>query len=185
MAQNDSRETQQQSRSREDPCDEEFDEQESDPRTNGSYLDFFRVFFTSKGAPQVLLLSFLLSFGVGTTIGVVPDVLSDKYARIHHGYDGSHCSDFDRLLKPLPCQQGADDAQAAVALFTFVQNILTLVSNTTVGSVSDVRGRRGIMILSVFLSILSPAVSATGHLINACTVRHTSCSSHSISHRHP
>lgn len=178
MAENDSRETQ--SRSREDPCDQEIDEHESPARTKGSYMDFFRVFFTSKGAPQVLILSFLLSVGVGTTIGVVPDVLSDTYARIHHAYDGSsHCSDFDRSHKPPPCQQGADDAQAAVALFTFLQNILTLISNTTIGSVSDARGRRGIMILSMLLSILSPVVSATGYnFINAGPL----CSRHFLYH---
>jgi DHA1 family tetracycline resistance protein-like MFS transporter len=177
MAENDSGDTQSLWPSK-DPCcndyDEEIEPETTDPssRTNTYtlHVEFFRVFFAAKGAPQVLLLSFLLSFGVGTTIGVVPDVLSDVYARIHHGYDhdhdGPHCSDFGRLQKPVACQQGADDAQAAVALFSFLQNMLTLVSNTTVGSVSDARGRRGVMILSVFLSILSPAVLVLMQLSN-------------------
>lgn len=126
--------------------------------TNNGPVDFFKVVFAAKGAPQILLLGFLLSFGIGSTIAVVPDVLSDRYARLHHGYDGPHCLDFDRLQKPNACQQGADDAQAAIALTTFFQNMLTLSCNTTFGRVSDARGRRQIMILSILLYTLSPAV---------------------------
>lgn len=104
------------------------------------------------------MLGFLLSFGFGSTVGVVPAVLSDRFARIHHGYDGPNCSDFDPSNMPDACQQGADDAQASIVLTTFIQNMLTLVCNATIGSVSDARGRRHIMILSMLLNTFSPAV---------------------------
>jgi hypothetical protein len=42
----------------------------------------------------------------------IPDTLADRYARIHHDYQGDHCSTFDRLDKPDACQEGSDDAQA-------------------------------------------------------------------------
>jgi DHA1 family tetracycline resistance protein-like MFS transporter len=160
MLENGSSETQIQTR--------EGDEQiEHVQGTNIGYVDFFKVFFAAKGAPQILLLGFLLSFGFGSIIGVVPAVLSDRFARIHHGYDGPNCSDFDRSQKPDACQQGADDAQAAVVLTTFIQNMLTLVCNTTVGSVSDARGRRHIMILSMLLYTFSPAVLVLMQVIDS------------------
>lgn len=122
---------------------------------------FFSVFFAARGALQILVLGALLSFSVGCTLGVVPDVMADRYARLHYGYDGADCAQFDRIDKPDACQRGADEAQSAVAWSTFVQNILTLLSNTTIGSISDARGRKHIMILSMFLSLLSPLVLVT------------------------
>jgi len=131
------------------------------------FVRFFKVVFTARGALQILVLSALLSFSVGCTLGVVPDVMADRYARLHYGYDGPDCSSFDRADKPDECQSGADEAQSAVAWSTFTQNILTLLSNTTVGSVSDARGRRSIMVLSMFLSMLSPTVLVAMQVIHS------------------
>lgn len=122
------------------------------------FLQFFRVALSAKGAKQILVVCALLSFSIGCTLGVVPDITADRYARLHYGYDGLDCTNFDRSDKPDECQRGADMAQSAVAWSAFVQNILTLISNTTIGSISDARGRRNVMILSMMLSTLSPVV---------------------------
>jgi hypothetical protein len=76
------------------------------------YRRFFVEFFKAKGATQILIVSILFAFGIGSTIGLIPDTLADRYARIHHDYQGDHCSTFDRLDKPDACQEGSDDAQA-------------------------------------------------------------------------
>lgn len=122
------------------------------------FFEVFRIALSTPGFCQILILCALLSYSIGCTLGVIPDVMADRYARLQHGYDGPDCASFDRIDKPVACQQGADEAQSAVAWATCFQNILTLFSSTTVGSVSDARGRRYIMILSMFLSMLSPAV---------------------------
>jgi hypothetical protein len=108
----------------------------------GSWVQFAREFFNAQGAPQILVIGLLMSTGIGATIGVVPQVFSDRYARIFYGYDGTNCSNFERADKPDACQRGADDAQASMALTVLAQNLLSLCSNSTVGSVSDVRGRK-------------------------------------------
>lgn len=132
--------------------------QDSTERPSPNFVLFFKEVLSAKGAVQLMILSALLSFSVGCTLGVVPDVMTDRYARIHYDYDGPECSQFDRAEKPDACQRGYDEAQSAVAWATFAQNILTLLFNTTVGSVSDARGRRSITILCMFLSTLCPLV---------------------------
>jgi DHA1 family tetracycline resistance protein-like MFS transporter len=129
---------------------------EQPPRVD--LMRFFLTFCKTKGAIPALVISTLLSFGIGSTVGVVPDVLSDRYSRLYYGYDGPHCSNFDRLHKPDACQQGADQAQASSAWASLLLSLLTLVCNPVVGSVSDVRGRRGMIIASVSLTTLSPLV---------------------------
>ncbi len=145
----------------------EADNERTDRTVGFRFLPFFRAVFRAKGATQLLILSALMSFSVGCTLGVVPDVMTDRYSRIHHGYEGPDCSTFDRAQKPDACQHGYDDAQYAVAWSTFVQNILTLLCNTTVGSISDARGRRGVMILSTFLSTLCPAALVGMELVQS------------------
>lgn len=137
-----------------EPSEDEVEEE------NDSYLDFLKLFFRSKAAIHILVIAFFLSLGVGCTVGIVPDIMTDRYARLNHSYDDSDggCGSFDRADKPDACQQGADDAQQAAAISTFVTNALTLLCNSVIGSISDVHGRRNILILSMFLSILSPAV---------------------------
>lgn len=83
---------------------------------------------------------------------------SDRYARLNHGYNGVNCSEFHRLEKPDACQNGADDAQSMVAISSLVRNLLTLASNSIIGSISDARGRRSIVCLLMFLYILPPLV---------------------------
>jgi len=140
-----------------DGPEDELPETEDD-----SYLDFLKTFFQSKAAIHILVIAFFLSTGIGCTVGVVPDIMTDRYARLNHGYINSgvddDCGSFDRANKPDACQRGADEAQQAAAISTLATNVLTLLCNSVIGSISDVHGRRNVLILSMFLSTLSPAV---------------------------
>lgn len=63
-----------QSMARDEPRDEDIPvvvELTMTTRQKTGYLAFIKVFFTSHGAPQILLLSVLLAFAVGSTIGIV------------------------------------------------------------------------------------------------------------------
>lgn len=120
------------------------------------HLQFVKAFFASSGAPQILVLSLFLSFGISSTFGIIPDVMTDRYAFLHHGYIGPDCSTFDRVNKPDACQDGSDDAQESAALSALAKNLLALTFNSLIGSISDVRGRKWIMVISLFLSMLSP-----------------------------
>lgn len=83
--------------------------------------------------------------------------MSDRYARLHHGYtDATECSAYGSSSKPDACFAGSADAQNAVAIEQLISNVLTFFTSSLVGSLSDQHGRRGILILGVFMSSLSP-----------------------------
>jgi len=121
-------------------------------------LKFFHTFVTAKGTIRILIISTLVAFSMGSVVGIVPDVVSDRYARLRYEYQGPGCTSYDRLDKPDACQRGADDAQGAAASATMALNMLTLVFNPMVGSFSDCRGRRGVIFLSLMLYALGPIV---------------------------
>jgi MFS transporter, DHA1 family, tetracycline resistance protein len=121
-----------------------------------SCLSFFRTFFQAKGTMALLSVSFLVSLGMGSVVGIVPGVMADRYARTRHHYSGDDCAIFDRDHKPDACQSGANDAQDAAAAATLVLNLLTLVFNPVVGSYSDRCGRRGVIVISLVLFSLGP-----------------------------
>lgn len=74
----------------------------------------------------------------------VPAVMSDRYARLDHGYsDEKSCSDYEVGQKPQACLAGSADAQNAVAAEQFIANMLTLFTSSLVGSLSDEYGRKG------------------------------------------
>jgi DHA1 family tetracycline resistance protein-like MFS transporter len=120
--------------------------------------NFFSAFVKAKGAIPVFIIATLLSSAIAMTVGVVPEILSDRYARLYHHYDGPTCSNFDHELMPEACRNGEDDAQEASAWATLLLNMLTLFFNPVVGSLSDVHGRRGMLIFGIILSTLSPMV---------------------------
>lgn len=88
----------------------------------------------------------------------IPDTLADRYARLDHGYNSDVCSDFDRINKPTACQAGSDQAQSSATWANVVQSLLSLALNPVIGSVSDLEGRRWLLIASLWLSIL-PAIA--------------------------
>ncbi|KAG7340070.1 major facilitator superfamily transporter [Nitzschia inconspicua] len=122
----------------------------------GDISNFFSSFMKSKGGIAALIISVLLSFGLATTVGIVPAVLADRYARINHEWDGKPCYTFDHEVMPRACVQGGDDAQTGSACMSFVQNVLLFLSNPVVGSQSDVQGRRGFLLFGISLFSLAP-----------------------------
>lgn len=135
-----------------------------------SNQSFFKAFFRSQGPPQVIFLCMLLALSLGSTVGVVPAVVTDRYARINHGYmDEADCSSFSRNAKPEECLLGSADAQNMSAAASFVSNGLTFVTSSLVGSISDQRGRRSIMLLGIFLSLLAPMCLVLLQLIDTMT----------------
>lgn len=116
-----------------------------------SFRTFLRIFFCAKGAIPILIMSTLIAFGMGSVVGIIPDVVSDRYARIRYDYTGPDCAIYERLDKPDACQNGADDAQASAAGSVLALNILTLIFNPMVGSYSDRQGRRKVILISLLL----------------------------------
>lgn len=118
---------------------------------------FIEEFVYSKGPPQIVILIMLLAFGFGSTIGVVPAVVTDRYARLNHGYsDEKECSEYAMGMKPQACLDGSADAQNAVAIEQLISNTFTFFTSSLIGSLSDEHGRKGILVLGIFLSSLSP-----------------------------
>jgi hypothetical protein len=105
---------------------------------------FLVQFATSNGPPQIVLLMMLLALGFGSTIGVVPAVMTDRYARLLHGFSSEQdCSSFAAGEKPQECLEGSADAQNAAAVSNFVSDGLTFITSSLIGSISDERGRKG------------------------------------------
>lgn len=115
---------------------------------------FVVQFSEMDGPPQIALLMALLAIGLGCTIGVVPAIAGDRFARLHHGYDGvADCSSFDSETKPEACFLGGSDAQAAASLANLINNSLTFLTASLAGSISDEYGRKGPMIAGLTLSM--------------------------------
>ena len=105
---------------------------------------FLVKFATSDGPPQIVILIMLLAMGFGSTIGVVPAVVTDRFARLNHGYsDEKECSYYGVDDKPSECLDGSSDAQNAAAFASLISNGLTFVTSSLIGSLSDEHGRRG------------------------------------------
>jgi hypothetical protein len=108
---------------------------------------FIVQFAKTKGPPEITFLMMLVAIGLGSTIGVVPAVMSDRFARMNHGYeDAADCASYGREddnLKPPACFMGSADAQAAAASSNLISNVLTFLTSSLIGSFSDEHGRRG------------------------------------------
>lgn len=140
--------------------------------------------FHSKAVLPALVISILLSASIGLTVGIVPEVLTDRYAGLYHGYDAATgaatgsgelnddsggslppCWGYDTSTMPEACIEGADDAQTGSAYGTLAQNLLTFFFNAAIGSYSDKKGRRLLLIASIFLNTLVPAALVAMELI--------------------
>lgn len=130
----------------------------SERGTSNARGTFFKTFTNSKGAPQVIFLCMVLAMSLGSTVGVVPAVMTDRFARLNHGFDDEKdCSFFttnNGTHTPQECSDGSNDAQNAQALSQLVLNLLTFLTSSVVGSMSDVRGRRSILLAGIFLTVL-------------------------------
>lgn len=118
---------------------------------------FLRAFCRTAGAPQIVALCLVLALALGATVGVVPAVVGDRYARRGHGHTGAPCAALAATDDmPRACLLGDEDAQNAAAATSFVSNALTFATSPLMGSISDERGRRGLLLLGIGLSVLPP-----------------------------
>jgi DHA1 family tetracycline resistance protein-like MFS transporter len=120
---------------------------------------FLSTFANSKGAPQIIFLCMILALSLGSTVSVIPGIMQDRFARLNYGFSGEQdCAALTAsgAHAPQECTDGANDAQNAQALSQFVLNILTFVTSSVVGSMSDVHGRRSILLVGIFLTVLPP-----------------------------
>ena len=144
---------------------------------------FLRTFLCTNGPPQIILLCILFAFGFGCTIGVVPAVMTNRYAILLHNYTGPDCSSYsssgsssnttiasssstrssssnnsedDPHIKPPACYDASADAQNGVAMEEMISNTFTFLTSSYIGSISDMYGRKPIMILGLFMNSLSP-----------------------------
>lgn len=113
-----------------------------------SHSEFLRQFMKTSGPPQIIAVCLLISLALGSTIGVVPAVVEDRYARLKHGYDGeASCLDIPKVDRPKECLFGNEDAQNSAAISGFIANALTFATSSLMGSISDERGRVGVYAL--------------------------------------
>lgn len=128
---------------------------------------FIVQFSKTKGPPQIAFLFMLLSMGLGATIGVVPAVMTDRFARLNHGYEGAvNCNSIlDSNVRPEECYLASTDAQNAVTSSNLLSNIFQFVSSSMVGSISDEYGRKRIMVLGLCIATLSPLMLVVTQLI--------------------
>ena len=123
---------------------------------SSSATAFLLHFFQTPGPPQIIALCLSIALALGSTIGVVPAVVEDRYARLYHNYTGEACLSLPTENRPTECSLGNEDAQNSAALASFVSNVLTFGTSSFMGSISDEKGRRGIMLLGIGLSLLAP-----------------------------
>ncbi|GAX10547.1 hypothetical protein FisN_40Lh017 [Fistulifera solaris] len=120
---------------------------------------FFQVFRESRAGPQIVLLITLLALGLGSVIGVVPSVMTDRYAHLFHDLPRNvTCSSFRANDKPPACFAASADAQQAVANERLISNALTFFTSSLIGSFSDEYGRKPILVAGLLLSCLSPTI---------------------------
>ena len=109
---------------------------------------FIVEFSQMNGPPQIALLMATLAIGYGCTMGVTPAIMSDRFARINHGYDGVACDSFSSQdEKPNECFLGNADAQAAASISNLISNTFTFCTASLMGSLSDEYGRKGMFAL--------------------------------------
>jgi hypothetical protein len=123
---------------------ERLDPFEPAERRSIFHRESFIMQFASKEGPRaIIILIVCLAMGVGCTVGVVPAVMTDRYARLNHGYDGAmSCSEYSIDTKPRACLDGSADAQNASATANLINNVLTFITSSLMGSLSDEHGRR-------------------------------------------
>ena len=143
-------------------------------KKNTSTVAFFRIYFKTQGGPEIIVLIFLLSVGIGAITSTVPGIMGNQYAQLRYGYnphgeDGEvSCNDWDAStasntthtnttqLPPAACRQGGNDAQSMAANTAFVKNVCVLVFSSSVGRYSDCYGRKVVLTLGYVLMALTP-----------------------------
>jgi hypothetical protein len=81
----------------------------------------------------------------------VPETLADRYASINHGFT-DHCRNY--AIKPPACRAGSEDAKSAAAWSHVPLSVLLLLVNPIVSSLSDVHGRKPVILLALTVSCI-------------------------------
>jgi hypothetical protein len=88
----------------------------------------------------------MLAMAFGATVGIIPSIMTERFAILRYGYDGDDCHSYEKYdEKPQECVDASADAQNAAVISELVANTLTLISSSLIGSISDIHGRRGTM----------------------------------------
>lgn len=137
--------------------DEDCENSQNQESNNFTQSDFISHFVRSSGPPQIVTLCILIALALGSTVGIVPAIVEDRYARLKHGYDGkAPCLELAMNERPRECLLGNEDAQNSAAVASFISNTLTFATSSMMGSISDEKGRRGIILIGIGLSLLAP-----------------------------
>jgi MFS family permease len=85
--------------------------------------------------------------------------MTDRYARLYHNCTSLiDCSDYAVGEKPIECYEGADDAQNSACIENVISSICTFVTASYFGSISDMYGRKTILVLSMILCTIRPII---------------------------
>jgi MFS transporter, DHA1 family, tetracycline resistance protein len=128
--------------------------------------------------PKLVLMSFLLAMSMGSTLGIVPKIMTERYAQVNYGVENGTClNDNTNATTTTPprtaittitsntaattanhesfCLLASQDAQNSAAISDLFSNLLTLVCSSWMGALSDIHGRQFVLIIGIFLSSLS------------------------------
>jgi DHA1 family tetracycline resistance protein-like MFS transporter len=110
------------------------------------------------GIPQIVGIALMLAMAFGSTIGIIPSIMTERIATLRYEYDGPSCHTFlqNDGSKPIECILGSNDAQTAASISEMISNTLTLITSSLIGSMSDLHGRRTLFILGILISLLGP-----------------------------
>lgn len=117
----------------------------------------------------------LLTKGQSSRREKIPQTLTDRYARINHGFT-DHCHNY--VPKPPACKLGSQDAQSAAAWSHVGLSALLLLVNPIISSLSDIHGRKPAILLALLLScipafvfyliIVRPEMSPAWYYVSFC-----------------
>jgi len=123
---------------------------------NGSVapdVSFSEFFINSRGPPQLVLVCIIIALSLGSVVGAVPAIMTDRLARDKFGYSGEETC-FETDVKPEECTKGNNLAQDYSALSSLVSNLLTFACSAMIGTISDCHGRKLFLVYGILLSLL-------------------------------
>jgi len=131
----------------------------SDPGLSESKEPFFlQKFVRTPGCLSFLCVTFLIATSIAMTVGMVPEIMSDRYARLNHGYVGVACELLPYDEKTEECRLGGDSAQNVAAWSNTGHSLTLFFFGPVVGSMSDERGRRRFLLIGIVLLVVPQLV---------------------------
>ena len=110
-----------------------------------------------EGPLPIAFVALMLAMAFGSTVGIIPTIMTQRFAEIRYEYDGDACHSFDDYAaKPQECRDGSFDAQNAAAVTELAAATMTLLTSALIGSISDVHGRRKMFILGALMATFGP-----------------------------